>query len=106
MSPVGSPRRSTGPSRATPKGNSGGGCPGNRRPQARLADAPAGYGDPMNVRRNEIFQRHKPDPDVEAEGVPPEEDLSEAKMKQQIETDPDEVPSFTDPEAHTDDPDH
>jgi hypothetical protein len=57
----------------------------------------------MSVSRHETFKRHKPDPEVEAEGVPPEEGLSEAKMKQQIETDPDEVPNFTDPEAHTDD---
>ncbi|MGI8888000.1 MAG: hypothetical protein ACR2GB_03355 [Nocardioidaceae bacterium] len=30
---------------------------------------------------------------LEAEGVPPEEDIAAAKMPEQLETDPDEVPN-------------
>jgi hypothetical protein len=36
---------------------------------------------------------------IEAQGAPDEEGLSEAKMKEQLRTDPEDVPNATDPEG-------
>ncbi|HET7385138.1 MAG TPA: hypothetical protein VFJ19_00575 [Nocardioidaceae bacterium] len=46
-------------------------------------------------RRHEIFNRHADRP-LRAEGVPPEEQVSQAKIAEQLETEPEEAENATD----------
>jgi hypothetical protein len=66
----------------------------------------------MSERRHEQFNTHAPDRKFEAAGAPSEEDLSEAQMADQLDTEPDEAVNRTaatsdaerDPERDADEP--
>lgn len=46
--------------------------------------------------------QHPKEKPVQVEGVPDEEDISQADVAERIDDDPDEVPSATDPEGSPD----
>jgi hypothetical protein len=49
------------------------------------------------------WNMHASDP-VQAEGLPPEEEVSQAKIDDQLDDDPEQVPNFTDPEGGPQEP--
>jgi hypothetical protein len=65
-----------------------------------LAGRPAGYRWRMSQDRQEQFNTHTAPP-LEAENVPPEEELSPAEVDDQLDQDPEEVPNrVAAPEVH------
>lgn len=49
------------------------------------------------------MSQHPMEKPVEVEGVPAEEEISEADVAERIDADPEEVPNATDPEGIADD---